>query len=75
MPSKFLGLNFHIAVPGPYDVSNRDRSAFRTMTRIAGAPETVGSFHSDEAAARHYVENLFRQDERAAVRSLVLSMT
>jgi Zn-dependent metalloprotease len=41
------------------------------MTSIAGIPETAGSFHSDEAAARHYVENLFRQDTRAAVRSLV----
>lgn len=71
MPGRFLGLNFHIAVPGPYDLSNAGPSALRTMTDIAGAPATAGSFHSDEAAARHYLERLFQQDRRTAVRSLV----
>lgn len=44
--------------------------ATRGVGRAPAARESAESFHSDEAAARHYASRVFARDERAPVRSL-----
>jgi bacillolysin len=70
MPGKLQILGYHVASPGDYTLEDAGPSAFRSLTTALGAPEILGLFHTDEAAARHYLEKLFSQDSRAALRSL-----
>src|SRR6266850_803170 len=71
MPGKLYALGFHVAAPGNYSLTGAGPAAFRSLTTALGAPEALASFNTDESAARHYLENLFRQDDRTPLRSLV----
>jgi Zn-dependent metalloprotease len=69
MPGRLQALNFHARAPGLYSVSSA--SQFRSLNAVAGAPPGLASFQSDEAAARHYLDSILRQDDRSGLRSLV----
>lgn len=63
---------YHVAdEAGPGNVEGRSAESFEAEVPGGPDPATAPSFTSDEAAARFYLDELLRQDERPALRSVV----
>ncbi|QYN39140.1 M4 family metallopeptidase [Pseudonocardia sp. DSM 110487] len=63
---------YHVAdEAGTGDVEGRSPESFGAEVPGGPDPATALSFTSDEAAARYYLDELLRQDERPALRSVV----
>jgi bacillolysin len=71
MPGKLESLNFHVGAPGATPRAVAGPAHFRELNTLMGAPQHIAAFQTDEAAARHFLDTILRQDDRPGLRSLV----